>query len=171
MSPGGVLQELRGKLDSHRRELLDLHRGMAEEEAEHQPNGEWSAKQQLAHLCQAEVAWREWALLVSQNSGTEVGQPSEEGQAFTQEVETANSYPLSYWLTRLRLARSETLRQLLEAGLTEKDLEKKGRHRSFGEMTVLQLLRALYRHDRMHAEQVQGKPTSFVPGQGRRSGS
>lgn len=159
------LVDLYAKLADHRRQLLRMLEGMTEEQAEVHPNGEWSVKQQLAHLCQAEEAWVDWALTVLENPGTQVGQTREEGQIFTRGVDTADQFPLKYWLTRLKTARAQTLRRIASANLTPENLQRKGIHRTFGEMTVLQFLRALYRHDRMHMDQIAGRPPSFIPGQ------
>lgn len=159
------LADLYAKLTEHRRQLLRTLEGMTEEHAEVHPNGEWSVKQQLAHLCQAEETWVDWALTVLKAPGSLVGQTREEGQIFTREVDKADQMPLKYWLTRLKIARAQTLRRLASANLTTEGLQRKGVHRAYGEMTVLQFLRALYRHDRMHMDQIAGRPPSFVPGQ------
>ena len=34
---------------------------------------------------------------------------------------------------------------------------------AFGELTVLQCLRSYYRHDRMHAAQIEGRQSDYVP--------
>jgi hypothetical protein len=60
---------------------------------------------------------------------------------------------------RLNAARAATLDSL--SLLTRQDLEQTGRHRWFGPMSVLQCLRAIYRHDRVHTDQMQGRETTF----------
>lgn len=164
------LADLYRKLADHRRQLLRMLEAMPEEHAEVHPNGEWSVKQQLAHLCHAEEAWVDWALTVLEKPGSQVGQTREEGQVFTREVDTADRMPLKYWVTRLKTTRAQSLRRLASAPLTPETLHRKGVHRTFGEMTVLQFLRALYRHDRMHMDQIAGRPPSFIPGQRPQTG-
>jgi hypothetical protein len=61
----------------------------------------------------------------------------------------------------LASARSDTLAAI--EGLTEEELGRKGTHVLFGEMSVLQMLRSLYRHDRMHIDQISGRESSFTP--------
>ncbi|MBI4311084.1 MAG: DinB family protein [Chloroflexi bacterium] len=157
--------DLLEKLESHRRELLGVLGKMSEEEASRHPNGEWSAKQQIAHLVQAEPAWLDWARTVQDSPGAAVGQTPEEGQIFLEGVAEADAQPLAWWLEHFRQARQETLRRLQsEFNLaSEEALARKGTHRTFGEMNVLQCLRAIYRHDRMHIDQVMGREQSFAP--------
>ncbi|MBI2936447.1 MAG: DinB family protein [Chloroflexi bacterium] len=159
-----VLQEFREKLQSHRLELLRLLKTLTEERASRYLHPEWSVKQQLAHIIQAEKAWLTWALALRKEPGLTFGQTPEQGQIFVEEVNTAHEYPLGYWTTRLKAVRAQTILCLSEANLTAEDLEQKGTHRTFGEMTVLQAFRALYRHDRMHLDQILGREQQFVPG-------
>ncbi|MBI4336738.1 MAG: DinB family protein [Chloroflexi bacterium] len=155
------LRQLYQKLAEERHALLRCLAALSDEAAAAHPGGGWSAKQQAAHLCQAERTWVDWAFTVCDKPDATVGQTPQEGQIFLAEVEGADGYPLWYWQTRLKTARAETLRRLAIADLTADVLQRKGTHRTFGEMTVLQFLRGLYRHDRMHREQVQGKKQSF----------
>lgn len=160
------IEDLLEKMEAHRTELLAILEGLSKEAAERRPEGEWSAKQQVAHLVQAEPAWVEWARTVHDKPGTAVGQTPDEGQIFLQDVDTADNRPLSWWLERLRETRAETLKALNEMDLSSEDaLARAGRHRTFGDMNVLQFLRALYRHDRMHMDQLTGREQSFVPRQ------
>ena len=159
-----ALREFLEKLHQERRALLSLLQGLSEEEASHRPEGGWSVKEQLAHLCDAERGWLEWAFFVRDHPGEPFGPPDPEVQPFPP-PDDANDSPLRHWITRLKAVRWATLHRLQTAHLTEEDLQRRGRHRAFGEMSVLQCLRALYRHDRMHRDQIQGRPPSFVPGE------
>lgn len=160
------IQELLEKMEAHREELLTILEGLSMEAAERHPEGEWSAKQQVAHLIQAEPTWLEWAKSVHDEPGTTVGQTPEEGQIFLQDVDTADSLPMSWWVERLRESRAETLKGLEGMDLSSSEaIGRAGRHRNFGDMNVLQFLRAIYRHDRMHMEQLTGREQSFVPRQ------
>jgi uncharacterized damage-inducible protein DinB len=160
------IEDLLEKMEAHRTELLVILEGLSKEAAERHPKGEWSAKQQVAHLVQAEPTWVEWARTVHDEPGTAVGQTPDEGQIFLQDVDTADDRSLSWWLERLRETRAETLKGLDEMRLSSEDaLGRAGRHRTFGDMNVLQFLRALYRHDRMHMDQLMGREQTFVPRQ------
>jgi uncharacterized damage-inducible protein DinB len=153
------LGELLEKLESHRRELVGQVQEMTEEEASRRPSeGGWSAKEQLAHLATFERLWLEWAMKVRGEPGCEVGPPSPNPPAYP-EAETRSLVNL---LRELASARSDTLAAI--EGLSEDELKRRGKHLLFGEMSVLQMLRSLYRHDRMHMDQMAGREISFRPG-------
>ncbi len=160
------IEELLEKMEAHRTELVAILEGLSKEAAERHPDGEWSAKQQVAHLIQAEPTWVEWARTVRNEPGSTVGQTPEKGQIFLEDLNIADNHPLSWWLEQLRETRAETLKDLGDMDLSPGDaLARAGRHRPFGEMNVLQFLRALYRHDRMHMDQLTGREQSFAPRQ------
>ena len=78
------------------------------------------------------------------------------------QVVAATGYPgVADLLRELSSARSDTLAAI--DGLTGDDLKRSGKHLLFGEMSVLQMLRSLYRHDRMHMDQMAGREVSFTP--------
>ena len=158
------VKELVQKMREERLALLQALKSVTEEQANVHPNGEWSAKQQLAHLGNAERAWRDWGLALRKQPGLVFGPSVEEGQDVHPERDPVDEYPLRHWITRLKAMRAETLKLLREADLQEADLTVKGRHRAFGEMNVIQALRSLYRHDRMHVDQVSGREPTYQPG-------
>jgi uncharacterized damage-inducible protein DinB len=150
------LEELLEKLESHRQELVSQVQEMSEEEAGRRlAKGEWSAKEQLVHLAAFERLWREWAMKVRDEPGSEVGPPAPNPPAYP-EAETRSVAEL---LQELASARSDTLAAI--EGLSDDELKRRGKHRLFGEMSVLQMLRSLYRHDRMHMDQMAGRESSF----------
>jgi hypothetical protein len=162
-----TVADLMKKLDAHRQELMGILGRMADDAASAHPGGEWSAKQQIAHLVDAEPAWLGWAKTVQRSPGVEVGQTPAEGQIFLRDVANADARPLAWWLERFQRARADNLRRMQEEInlASEEALARKGTHRTFGEMNVLQCLRAIYRHDRMHIDQLLGRPQSFTPRQ------
>jgi uncharacterized damage-inducible protein DinB len=152
------LEELVDKLESHRRELVSQVQGMSEEQAASRPSEqEWSAKEQLAHLAAFERLWLEWTMKVRDKPGCEVGPPPPNPPAYQ---ETA-ARSVADLVDELASARKDTLAAI--DGLTEEELGRKGKHLLFGEMSVLQMLRSLYRHDRMHIDQISGRESSFTP--------
>jgi uncharacterized damage-inducible protein DinB len=153
------LEELLQKLDSHRRELVGQVEGMTEEEAGRRPSeGEWSAKEQLVHLATFERLWLEWAMKVRDEPGCEVGPPPPNPPAYPE----TEGRSLADLLREPASARNDTLAAI--EGLTDDELKRRGKHLLFGEMSVLQMLRSLYRHDRMHTDQMAGRESSFRPG-------
>jgi uncharacterized damage-inducible protein DinB len=150
------LEELLQKLESHRRELVAQVEAMSEEEAGRRPSeGDWSAKEQLVHLAAFERLWLQWAMKVRDEPGAEVGPPPPNPPGYP-EAETRS---LADLLQELASARADTLAAI--EGLSEDELKRRGKHRPFGEMSVLQMLRSLYRHDRMHMDQMAGREPSF----------
>jgi uncharacterized damage-inducible protein DinB len=153
------LEELLQKLESQRRELVGQVQGMTEEEASRRPSeGEWSAKEQVAHLATYERLWLGWTMKVRDEPGCEVGPTSPNPPAYS----GAQTRSLDDLLQELASVRSETVVAI--EGLTEDELKRRGKHSLFGEMSVLQMLRSLYRHDRMHMDQMAGRESSFRPG-------
>lgn len=152
--------DLEQKLEAHQGELYGQARALSEAQLREHPGGEeWSAKQQLVHIRQAEEAWLGWALRVRDEPGAEIGQfVSPDPDA----IATADDRTLDELLAALDAQRAKTLTAI--RGLTSEDLQRKGLHSDFGELTVLQCLRALYRHQRMHVDQIAGRDQSFVPG-------
>lgn len=152
------LEELLEKLGSHRRELVHQVQEMTEEEASRRSEREWSAKEQLLHLATFERLWLEWAMKVRDEPGCEVGPPPPNPPTYPE----AQTCSLTELLQELASARSDTLAAI--EGLTDDELKRRGKHLLFGEMNVLQMLRSLYRHDRMHMDQMAGREPSFRPG-------
>ena len=153
------LDELLEKLESQRGQLVSQARQMTDEEAGRRPSErEWSAKEQLLHLVTFERQWLEWAMTVRDEPGSEVGPPPPNPEAYPE----ARTRSLDDILLKLASARSNTLAAI--QGLTTEELQRRGKHLLFGEMSVLQMLRSLYRHDRMHMDQIAGREPSFRPG-------
>ena len=160
------LEELLEKLESQRGQLVGQARQMTDEEAGHRPSErDWSAKEQLLHLVTFERQWLEWAMTVRDEPGSEVGPPPPNPEAYPE----AQTRSLDDVLLELATARSDTLAAI--EGLTTEELQQRGRHLLFGEMSVLQMLRTLYRHDWMHMDQIAGRETSFRPDASGGSGS
>jgi uncharacterized damage-inducible protein DinB len=153
------LEELLEKLETQRGQLVGQLRVMAEEEAGRRPSERsWSAKEQLLHLATFERQWLEWSMAVRDKPGSEVGPPPPNPEAYPE----AQTRSLDDILQELASARRDTVAAI--EGLTSEELQRKGKHLLFGEMNVLQMLRSLYRHDRMHMDQMTGREPSFRPG-------
>jgi uncharacterized damage-inducible protein DinB len=156
--PSAELEELLEKLESHRRELVrQVQKVTGEEAGRRRSEGQWSAKEQLMHLAAFEKLWREWATKVRDEPGCEVGPPPPNPPGYPE----AEPRSIAELLRELDSARNDTLVAI--EGLTDDELKRRGKHLLFGEMSVLQMLRALYRHDRMHMDQIAGRETSFTP--------
>ena len=155
--------ELMAKLESERKALLDVLTRLSERDARHHPEGEWSAKQQLCHLTHEDRWWVDFAAAAQKTPGIALPRPDpKEEERFRSEMEEADSKPMSFWLERVHRTRAETMRRIRKLDLsTPEALAMKGIHYQSGEMTVLQLVRATYRHDRVHREQILAEDISF----------
>jgi uncharacterized damage-inducible protein DinB len=153
------LEELLEKLETQRGQLVAQACQMTEEEAGRRPSDRaWSAKEQLLHLVTFERQWLEWSMAVRDQPGCEVGPPPPNPEAYPE----AQARPLDDILHELASARRDTVSAI--EGLSAEELQRRGKHLLFGEMNVLQMLRSLYRHDRMHMDQMAGREPSFRPG-------
>ena len=153
------LEELLEKMESQRGQVLGLVRQMTEEEAGHRPSERaWSAKEQLLHLATFDRQWLEWAMTVRDEPGAEVGPPPPNPEAYPE----AQTRSLGDILGEPASARKDTVAAI--EGLSAEELQRRGKHLLFGEMSVLQMLRSLYRHDRMHMDQIAGREPSFKSG-------
>jgi acyl-CoA thioester hydrolase len=145
------------RMAQQRGRLLDVIAALAEEELDRPPEpGAWTARQQLAHLAEMEGIWLRWALSIADSPECQVG---ERGQSPTPSVQFARSRSRGELLDALAAARCRTTEAA--AGLTSRRLAYRGYHRWFGPLTTLQCLKAIYRHDRMHTEQILGEQTSI----------
>lgn len=166
-------EELLAKLDETHQELLELlaRLDLTEESASIGPpaneataqrggESEWSAKQQLAHMVEVERLWADWARRAAAgdpNVGPKQNAP--DGQ-ITGTQFTAHSHSL--WDLNHQLADARATSLEIIRSIPDEALARTG-HTHSGELTALQMLRALYRHDRMHIDQIAGREPSFQP--------
>lgn len=166
-------EELFAKLHETRQELVELlaRLDLTEESAAAQPpakeataqrggESEWSVKQQLAHMVEVERLWADWARRAAAgdpNTGPKQNAP--DGQISGTQF-TAHSHSL--WDLKRQLADARATSMEIIHGISDEALARTG-HTHSGQLTALQMLRALYRHDRMHIDQIAGREPSFQP--------
>jgi len=159
------IEELVSKMQAERSTLLAVCEQVDEARAEvRPPDGEgedgWSVKEQLSHLAQMEVMYRAWVSRAVQEERPYVS----EGTAYepvAYPMERAHEASVPEHLAELRGQRETTLALIAE--LAPEQYERTASHSNFGELTVLQWLRSYYRHDRMHAAQIQGRQSEYRP--------
>ena len=158
-------RELLEKLQQNRERLLEIVAQIPEEDLvrPHKP-GDRSPEGQLLHLAQTEWGYVErWACRARDEEEPDVGQASlAEGRSPSDAplYEEANEMPLSELLDRLEAARQNTLRFIEET--RDNQLARIARNTPFGDLTVYQLLKSLYRHDEMHHDEILGKESRYV---------
>ena len=78
-------------------------------------------------------------------------------------MDIANNHPLQFWIDKLNQNRLDNIKLIESMNLdSQEKILSSGKHRIFGDMNVIQFLRAIYRHDRMHLDQILGNEQSFI---------
>jgi uncharacterized damage-inducible protein DinB len=160
MADEAAIRDLWQKMEYERGRLLALLESLSEEEAATPAKpGEWTPKEQMAHLCEMEAAYRAWVerALAEENPNVD----GVRGQPVAVPLERANQASKEELLAELRRQRQLTL--ALMARLQPQDYDRTATNSLFGTLTVLQWLRSYYRHDRMHYDQVLGQEPSYRP--------
>ena len=158
------INDLREKMAEERDKLLALIESLSETAAELAPVGaegeaQWSAKEQCAHLAEMESAYRAWVERALAEDNPDVSRLRGEPVAIP--LEEANAHPIAELAAELRAQRERT-RALIDS-LRPEAYERTATQAMFGSLTVLQLLRSYYRHDRMHQAQIAGRKSSYQP--------
>ena len=139
-----------------RESALSVVAGLSEADLDRAPAPqEWTPRQQVAHLAEMEVVWLSWALQVAAAPGCQIGHRHQTPTAGIDRLSATDEL-----LERLADARRASIEAI--AGLAPDQWDHVGYHRWFGPMTTRQCLKAIYRHDRMHTEQMLQRPTTFT---------
>jgi len=153
------------KLRAHHEEMVEVVKRLSAEELSTPPKpGEWSALQQIEHQLLGEDIWSSMAAKAAQEDEPDLA----ELWAKYRVAEESNPFPppseprtLDELLVALEERRAQTL--ALIDSIPDEALQRVGRNTGWGDMTVIQMLRALYRHYRMHIDQIEGRESSFTP--------
>lgn len=161
MTDEAQINELTTKMREERDRLLAVLGEMTDRDANLPTTGEgeWSAKQQMSHLCEMETAYRAWVAAALREDGANLDSVRGEKPAIP--LEEANAHSIGEHLAEMRSQREKTL--ALIASMRPEDFERTATHRMFGTLTVMQWLRSYYRHDRMHYDQVRGEEPEYKP--------
>jgi len=164
MATQDQIKELVEKMTEERGKLLAVAESLSEGAAEFVPENaegeaQWTAKEQVAHLCAMETSYRAWGERALAEDGADVSGVTGERPAIA--LEEANKYTVAEHLNELRAQREKTLKLL--QGLTPEQFERRASNRLFGSLSVMQWLRSYYRHDRMHIDQMSGRESEYKP--------
>ena len=160
MTEEAQIRELVNKMTAERARLLAALESLSEEEAATPPKpGEWNAKQQMAHLCEMETAYRTWVRRALEEDGAIVDNVRPDPPAIP--LERANDYTVAELVAEMRRQREETT--ALIRSMQPADFDRKATNAIFGTLTVMQWLRSYYRHDRMHLDQISGREPQYKP--------
>ena len=164
MADQEAIDELVDKMTQQRDTLLAQIESISDEAASIEPpdgegEGQWSVKQQCAHLAEMETAYRSWVRRGLAEDNPDV--TADRGERVPISLEDANGHSIAELTKQLRDQRGVTL-ELIES-MQPEDFDRTATQRMFGTLTLLQWLRSYYRHDRMHADQVAGREPEYKP--------
>ncbi len=113
-------------------------------------SGTWSPYQVVGHMTHIEECdWMDRTITILAEGGPHVFDPVDREAGFARFA----GWPMFELLERFREVRSSNLEQLAEL-VSVDDLEQKGIHPTFGEVTLSQLLAAWVVHDLNHLDQI-----------------
>ena len=138
MADEAQIRELREKMTQEREKLLSAFEALGEAEAgaSAKPD-EWSAKQQMSHLCEMEAAYRAWVERALEQDGASLDGVG--GQPVAIPLERANLHPLSEHIAEMRRKRQQTL-AVMER-MRPEHYDRTATSAVFGTLTPMQWLR------------------------------
>lgn len=112
--------------------------------------GTWSAYAIVGHLAHGDATnWIARTRMILNHGGERPFEPFDRVAMLRDEVR-----PVSQVLARFRQTRTVVLGELAALGLQEADLDRRGRHPEFGDVTLGQLLASWVAHDLTHLAQI-----------------
>lgn len=154
-------RELIEKLELHREAFFQQLESLPEErlttawkEGDRTPMG------MLLHVIVTERMYRDdWARRARDEEEPDL-KPQGASRSGAPLFEEANQLRKEDLAQRLREERAKTLRFAAET--SDIEFERKGRNTPFGDLTVHQLLKSLYRHDQMHIDEMAGRESKYA---------
>lgn len=158
------IDELLSKMETERAALIARVTPLNDAAASERPEngvgeGEWSVKEQLAHLWEMERSYIAWVQAALRENGADL--TGVRGEPTAIPINQANQAPVSQLLHSLAEERTRTT--ALIRSLSPEAFDRTASQPMFGALTVLQWLRSFYRHDRMHADQIAGREPEYKP--------
>ena len=155
------------KMAAERAALFEVVESLTDPQADFVPENaegeeQWSAKEQLAHLLESDRVHTSFVRAALEQDGadiTHVRMTAGAGVAIP--IEQAPAHPITAIVAAMKEERARSLAFIAELSVT--DFERTARDNEFGDLTVMQWLRSLYRHDRQHAAQIQGRKSDYEP--------
>ncbi len=155
---------LLSKMELERGRLIAAAEALSDDDANRVPvdaEGEeqWTAKEQLSHLWEMERGYIAWCRAGQAQSGVDAA--NIRGEPVAIPIERAPQHPVRQLLDALIEERARTNDFI--RSLTLEEFAHTASTPAFGELTLMQWLRSFYRHDRMHAAQIQGRKSAYQP--------
>ena len=160
--------DLLEKLSAHHQEMIETVQRLSEDELRVPPQPDaWSALQQIEHQILGEDIWTSMAARAAVEDEPDLTELWNKYKI----VEEQNPFPppgeprsLDELLVALEERRAKTLE--LIASIPDDAFQRVGLNTGWGDLSVIQMLRGVYRHYRMHIDQILQKESSFAPRRG-----
>ena len=155
------------KMTTERAALFTVVESLTGERADAVPHNavgeeQWTAKEQLAHLLESDRLHTNFARAALDQNGADItGLRTTIGEGVAIPIEDAPQHSISEIVAAMKEERARALAFI--AALSLSDFERTAKDNEFGELTIMQWLRSLYRHDRQHAAQIQGRQSDYAP--------
>jgi len=155
------------KMAAERAALFNIVQDLSDDLADFVPQNaegeeQWTAKEQLAHLLESDRVHTSFGRTALKQDGADITQvrlTAGEGVAIT--IQDAPSHSIPEIVAAMKEERARSLEFIGQLSLA--DFERTAKDDEFGALTVMQWLRSLYRHDRQHAAQIQGRKSDYEP--------
>ena len=122
--------------------------------------GDRSPLAMLLHVITTERMYRDqWGKRARDEETPDLAQNSAVTQVIDPSFAEANRMTVQALLRDLRDEREKTLAFIAET--TDGELERVGRNSLFGDLTLIQYLKSLYRHDLMHVDEMAGQEVRY----------
>ncbi len=161
MTTSAERRELISKLEANRQKLMELARELDDDKLK-SPNkeGDRSPKGMLMHLAQTEHSYVfNWAKRARDENSPDLKREGGEGGGEAPLFNEANPVTVDELISSLEKSRLATLRFVAET--SDEEFERVGRNTPFGDLTVHQFLKSLYRHDQMHIDEIIGVDSAY----------
>ena len=155
-------RELVSKLEEHKNSLLEVISGMNHENADKPwKESDRSPKGQLLHLVEAEHLY---VTLWAKRSRDEDSPDLSIASSDLSNEAISGEDPLKSTLEELTIMLSEQRRSTYKfiAETSDDEMELLGMNTPFGNLSIHQFLKSLYKHDQMHQDEINGTESSYI---------
>ncbi len=122
--------------------------------------GDRSPMAMLLHIITTERMYRDqWGKRARDEEAPDLAQNSAVIQVIDPTFAEANRMTLDALMRNLREEREKTLAFVAET--SDGEFDRVGRNSLFGDLTLLQYLKSLYRHDLMHVDEMAGREVRY----------
>ena len=147
------VQEISARVQRAQQALIDQINGLSDAAFRRIPApGEWSIAQNLAHVCESQTMWVSRIEMLCREENPTLGRNPAEQEKRLDAVTNQIPASIGVALQRLKDANERVLSSI--AGLSPVQLQRRGQHATYGEVTLQGWLEVLTEHLESHAQQI-----------------